>query len=188
MKGFQQPRSFALALAVFLLASPSAFAKDSKTIDFTHTTSLGGVALTPGHYEISWVSHSPEATVTVKSGRKVLGTTEARWVERNHAYESNAVVEDARSDGSKWVMELRFAGKTKVLVFEEPHSSATQAAPMNPSTAAATAGLNAAARPAHQIRFVGKPRAVNRPVPDDNILLLQEVFPEPTNTFRRQMK
>lgn len=162
MKEFEPSRIFGLALTVFLLASASAFAKDSKTIDFDHPTSLGGVSINPGSYKIRWVSHSPEATVTIKSGRMFVGTTEARWVERHKLYESDAVVEDTDGHGSTWVLELRFAGKTKVLVFVEPHSNATQAAPVNPSPAT---GVSALTRPVHPFGFLGKPREVKAPPP-----------------------
>lgn len=185
MKGSEKSRGFALALAVFLVASASAFAKDYKTVDFDHPTSLGGVTIKPGSYKIGWVSHSPEATVTIKSGRMVVGTTEARWVERHEVYESDTVVEDTDGHGSTWVLELRFAGKTKALVFDEPHSNATLAVPVNPST---PAGVGAPTRPAQSIRFLGKPRAVGAPLPADNFQLWQEVFPEQTHALRRQMK
>lgn len=115
----------------------------------------------------------------------VVGTTEARWVERHKVYESDAVVEDTNAHGSTWVLELRFAGKSKVLVFDEPHSNATQAAPVNPSTAV---GVSALTRPALSISYLEMARAVEAPLPADNFQLWQEVFPEHTHTLRRQVK
>jgi hypothetical protein len=79
--------------------------------------SLNGQKLTAGFYEISWVSHSPEATVTFVRAGQVMVTAMGRWVDRGAKYKTNAFVYTNNADGSHTLLEIRFAGKNQALVF-----------------------------------------------------------------------
>jgi hypothetical protein len=59
----------------------------------------------------------PEAIVKFEKEGSVLGTTEGKWVKRGVKYEDDAVVYRKNSDGSRTLLEIRFAGMSQALVF-----------------------------------------------------------------------
>lgn len=108
-----------LIFAPILMMSiqPPARAADSKTMPLTVEITLNGSILAPGSYQISWVSHSPEATVTFARGGRVIATAMGTWVDRGTKYERDAVVYSNNPDGSHTLREIRIAGKSQALVF-----------------------------------------------------------------------
>ncbi|MBZ5535813.1 MAG: hypothetical protein LAO31_07650 [Acidobacteriia bacterium] len=108
-----------LTLAVLLMASVPALAKDSVTVTVTHPLSLRGGQVAPGDYKVSWVTHSPDATVTFKHVDKVAATTDARLVDRDEKYSNTAVVYRTNSDGTRTLTEIRIGGTKQALVFEQ---------------------------------------------------------------------
>jgi hypothetical protein len=103
-------RSTAL-LAAIALAVP-AFAKPfTKTISIAQTAKVGKSELKAGEYRLEI-----EGTkATVQKGKQVVAESEGRWEDRNSKSDYNSVVigENGR------VMEVRFAGQTRVFVFSE---------------------------------------------------------------------
>jgi hypothetical protein len=49
----------------------------------------------------------------------VVATVEGKWVDRDTKYEANAVVYSNNPDGSRTILEVRFAGLKGALVFGE---------------------------------------------------------------------
>jgi hypothetical protein len=47
-------------------------------------------------------------------------TVDGRWVDRGVKNERNAFVYQKRGDGSRNLLEIRFAGMSRVLVFSNP--------------------------------------------------------------------
>ena len=106
-----------LMILVALTPNLSLWANNGKTLSFRTEVTLNGSKLPSGYYEISWVSHSSEATVTfVRAGQAVV-TAMGRWVERGAKYQTDAVVYSNNPDGSHTLLEIRFAGKNQALVF-----------------------------------------------------------------------
>jgi len=106
-----------LGVAILSVASISAFALGSRTFHVSVPVSLNGTQMAAGDYEVSWQTHSPEATVTFTKGRKVIATAPGRLVERDVKYDHDMMVYEANADGSYTISELRFAGKRQVIVF-----------------------------------------------------------------------
>ena len=106
-----------LVLAAFFMTITPALAKNSRTVAFGYPATLNGTPIAAGHYEVSWQTHSPEATVTIADGKRVVVAANGRWEERKTKYENNAVVYDTKSDGSRVIIEIRFAGLAGALVF-----------------------------------------------------------------------
>ena len=102
---------------IVLALSFSAWANNGKTLSFRTNVTLNGSKLASGYYEISWVSHSPEATVTFTRAGQVMATAMGKWVDRGVKYHADAVVYSTNPDGTHTLLELRFAGKTQALVF-----------------------------------------------------------------------
>jgi hypothetical protein len=106
-----------LVLVVMVVVSGSALAKNTRTVSIGHDAKLNGTMIPSGSYEVSWQTHSPEATVTIADDQRVVVSTNGRWEARNIKYESNAVVYDTNDDGSRSILEIRFAGLKGALVF-----------------------------------------------------------------------
>jgi hypothetical protein len=103
-------RSMAL-LATMALAVP-AFAKPfTKTISIAQTAKVGKSELKAGEYRLEI-----EGTkATVQKGKQVVAESEGRWEDRSSKSDYNSVV----IGESGQVLEVRFAGQTRVFVFSE---------------------------------------------------------------------
>ncbi|MFI5173663.1 MAG: hypothetical protein ACHQKY_02310 [Terriglobia bacterium] len=108
-----------LTLATLLVASVPAFAKDSVDITVNQPLALNGSQVAPGDYKVSWVTHSPDATVTFKHQTKVAATTSARLVDRDSKYSMTEVVSRINADGTRTLVEIRLGGTKQALVFEQ---------------------------------------------------------------------
>ena len=111
--------NFGVLVAILLVASLWAAAANSRTLSFRTPVKLNGAEMTPGFYEVAWVSHSPEATVTFKRNGQVVATAAGKWVERDSKSLSDSVVYSNNADGTHTLKELRFGGMKQVLVFGE---------------------------------------------------------------------
>jgi len=107
-----------LALALILAGSASALAKDAYKLTLRYGMTLKGTQLAPGEYSISWVAHSPEATVTVANRKNVVATVEGRLVDAGKKFSQDAVVYDSNPDGTRTIREIRLAGSSKTIVFD----------------------------------------------------------------------
>jgi hypothetical protein len=105
-----------LTLIIFAV-NLSMWASNEKTLPFRTEVTLNGTRLPVGLYQISWVSHSPEATVTFVRVGKVMVTAMGKWVERDTTYKADALVYSTNADGSHTLLEIRFAGRKQALVF-----------------------------------------------------------------------
>ena len=106
------------ALVLILMgAALSMAAANARTLAFRTAVKLNGADLAPGSYEVAWVSHSPEATVTFKRDGKVVTTAMGKWVPRDTKYPADAVVYTTNADGSHTLTELRIGGMKQALVF-----------------------------------------------------------------------
>jgi predicted membrane-bound mannosyltransferase len=103
-------RTIAL-LAAIALAVP-AFAKPlTKTINIAQNAKLGKSELKAGEYRLQIEG----SKATVQKGKAVVAESEGRWEDRSTkaAYDSVLISESGQ------VKEVRFAGQTRVFVFNE---------------------------------------------------------------------
>jgi|SRR5579863_495700 len=136
-------KRLAPVLSILVMTSVIAFgktSKDSRKLTLTSTATISGTQVPAGQYSVRWVSHSPEATVTFEKGHNVVATAEGKWVDRHTPYEQNAVVLETNADGSRSIVELRFAGMSEALVFG---GSSASAAVVPPEPQALAAGMPA---------------------------------------------
>jgi hypothetical protein len=108
-----------IVLVIVLTASLWAAAANSRTLSFRTPVNLNGSEMKAGFYEVEWVTHSPEATVTFKRNGQVIATARGKLVERDSEAPADAVVYSNNADGTHTLKELRFGGSNKVLVFGE---------------------------------------------------------------------
>jgi len=108
-----------LVLALVLTASAPAFALNSKMLTLRYDMVLKGTHLQAGQYTVRWESRSPTATVTVSNEKGILVTVEGQLVDRGTKFSRNAVVARTSVDGTRTITEIRFAGSSQVIVFNE---------------------------------------------------------------------
>ena len=96
---------------------PRSYERGSRTFTFFSGLTVNGTHTPIGDCVISWESYVPDAIVKFEKDGSVLGTTEAKWVRRVVRYEDDAVVYRKNSDGSRTLLEIRFAGMSQALVF-----------------------------------------------------------------------
>jgi hypothetical protein len=73
-----------------------------------------------GDFVIRWESYVPDAKVKFLQDDLLVTSVDARWVERESKNEHNAFVYQRNPDGTHTLLEIRFAGMSKVLVFAGP--------------------------------------------------------------------
>jgi hypothetical protein len=112
-------RASVLSVALLLTAGISAWAASSRSVTLRYNAVLRGTNLSAGQYNIQWETHSPEATVQFVRRHKVVLSTEGRVEARNKSYDHDAVVYNTAPDGSLSLVEIRFAGSSQVLVFNQ---------------------------------------------------------------------
>jgi hypothetical protein len=112
-------KHLARAWALFLLMSLPAFANNSRifhTLDSVVTA--GGTTIPAGVYDVTYESQSPTATVTFRQGKRVVATVDGKWVDRDVKYNNDAIVYNTHPDGTRTLIEIRFAGRKQALVLD----------------------------------------------------------------------
>jgi SPOR domain len=111
------------ALAHKTLASsgfkPRPFERGSRSFTLSSGVVLNRTRMV-GDFVIRWESYVPEAKVKFLQDDLLVTSADARWVERETKNERNAFVYQRNPDGSHTLLEIRFAGMSKVLVFSSP--------------------------------------------------------------------
>lgn len=97
--------------------NPRAFERGSRGFMFPLVLTLNGTQVPIGDYSISWESYSPDAVVKFVQNYYVVATAEAKWMKRDITYQNNAVVWRKGVDGSRTLLEIRFGGMSRALVF-----------------------------------------------------------------------
>jgi hypothetical protein len=108
-----------LSVALLLASALPGFAKDSRAVTLTHNVVLSGTTLSAGQYVVRWEARSPGASVEFARGHKVVLSTEGRFEDRGKKYDYDSVVYDTAADGTMTISEIRFAGSSQVLVFNQ---------------------------------------------------------------------
>ena len=96
---------------------PRSYERGSRSLTFSSRLTVSGARLPVGDFVITWESYVPDAIVKFEKDGSVVGTTEGKWEKRSVKYEDDAIVYRKNSDGSRTLLELRFAGMSKALVF-----------------------------------------------------------------------
>jgi hypothetical protein len=96
---------------------PRVFERGSRSFTFGSGLTLNGTRVPGGDYIISWESYSPDANVEFVRRDYVVATADGKWVKRDVRYQDDAYVYRKNGDGSRTLLEIRFAGMSQALVF-----------------------------------------------------------------------
>jgi hypothetical protein len=97
--------------------SPRAFEKGSRDFRFPLVVTLNGTQVPVGDYTISWESYSADAVVKFIRNYDFVVTAEGKWMKSDVPYPLNAIVWRKGADGSQTLLEIRFGGMSRALVF-----------------------------------------------------------------------
>jgi hypothetical protein len=111
--------SLLAVLAVTAMAVVPAFGANRHRVTVFHDVTVGKTKLARGEYLLKWETHSPEATVTIQGYGKVQGTEMGKVVVHNEKFDQDVIVESPDENGSMKVVEIRFGGTNKSIVFGE---------------------------------------------------------------------
>jgi cell division protein FtsN len=98
---------------------PRAYERGSRSFWFPAGLTFHGTQIPVNDCVIRWESYVTDAIVKFEKGGSVVATTEGKWVTRSAKYEQNAIVYRKNGDGSRTLLEIRFAGMSRALVFGE---------------------------------------------------------------------
>jgi hypothetical protein len=73
-----------------------------------------------GDLVVTWESYVPDAIVKFEKDGSVIGTIDGKWEKRDVKYGDDAIVYRKNSDGTRTLLEIRFAGMSQALVFGKP--------------------------------------------------------------------
>ena len=96
---------------------PRSYERGSRSLTFSSGLTVNGARLPVGDFVITWESYIPDAIVKFEKEGIIVGTAEGNWEKRSVKYENDAIVYRKNSDGSRTLLELRFAGMSQALVF-----------------------------------------------------------------------
>ena len=113
-----------LGVALFaaaLLSTVSLEAARTKTqkVLVPYAGTVAGEHLASGLYHIQCETSGTTAKLTFMQDRKAVATVEGQLVNRSQEYSINQVVYDTKTDGSRAIMEIRFAKPNQTIVFKE---------------------------------------------------------------------
>jgi cell division protein FtsN len=97
---------------------PRSFERGSRSFRLRPGLTLNGTRMPAGDCVISWESYSPDAIVKFEESRSVVATADGKWVKRDVRYDDNAFVYLMHANGSRTLIEIRFAGMRQALVFD----------------------------------------------------------------------
>jgi hypothetical protein len=99
---------------------PRPFERGSRNFTLSSRVTLDGTDMPLGDFVIRWESYVPEAKVKFLQNDELVLSTAGRWVDRGVKNERNAFVYERKGNGAHRLLEIRFAGMTRVLVFAKP--------------------------------------------------------------------
>lgn len=151
----------------FLLAGLTAYARTSGTYELTQSVSLAGAEVPPGVYKVRCREQTPKVTVSLWAGRRKVAAATGKWLERNTTYGSDAFICRTGESGSRAVVEMRFAGKSRALVLDEAEVQSTSTSLVVTLCSVAKLGEETRSAPGGgcpRIRFLGTPKVPRRDV------------------------
>lgn len=119
MTNMDGPRRLAWIGSILLAAGLPAFAGNSHKITFYSAVILNATTISAGDYKAHWEYHGPGATVTFRRGHHVVATVQGKRVQYKDTFPDEQIVYEKKADGSKTLLEIRFAGTNDGIVLRD---------------------------------------------------------------------
>jgi SPOR domain/PilZ domain len=99
---------------------PRPFERGSRNFSFSSRVKLNGTDMPLGDLVIRWESYVPDAKVKFLQNDDLVLSADGKWVDRGYKVDRNAFVYERQKNGVHTLVEIRFAGMSRVLVFSNP--------------------------------------------------------------------
>jgi cell division protein FtsN len=100
--------------------TPRPFERGSRTLRLRSGVTINGSNTSDGDCEIRWESYVTESVVKFVQRGSVVATASAKWVPSDVKYDRDAIVFRRSPNGSRTLLEVRFAGMKRTLVLGKP--------------------------------------------------------------------
>jgi len=97
--------------------TPRSYERGRRDFTLPPALKIAGTHLPVGDCVIRWESYTPDAIVKIEGDRGMGVTVEGKWVKQGARYAEDAVAYQKNRDGSRTLIEIRFAGMGQALVF-----------------------------------------------------------------------
>jgi cell division protein FtsN len=97
--------------------TPRSYERGRRDFRLPPALKVAGEQLPVGDCVITWESYTPDAIVKIEDARGMGVTVEGKWVKRAVRYTADAVGYQKNRDGSRTLVEIRFASMGQALVF-----------------------------------------------------------------------
>jgi hypothetical protein len=105
------------AILLIVLVAGSAFARNGKHITLNKAVDVNGATIAAGSYNVTWSAPGGDPTVSFMKGKETVASAQAKWVDRGVKYQNDAVIYSNDGNGAPHIIEIRFAGMQRALVF-----------------------------------------------------------------------
>jgi len=176
-------------LALFMIVSLSASARQSRSVKLPQPVSFAGTEVAPGVYELEWRGLRPDVRITLRAGKRIVAAATGKWADRYVKCTGDALICQTGEGRVGRVIEMQLAGNSRVLVLDGTRSEAQLTSMVIPLCAVSARGNGAAFTPGggcQHIQFVGKPSANRAAFPADSYF--DEGFPQPSHPVGPQRK
>ena len=111
-----------LILLVLLIVTSEVWAKKQPIHPFNlpTTVSMSGAEIPPGLYYLTLESTKSGVRMTLWKDDKFVATASGTWVKSGIRYREDAALLRVNSDGSRSLIEVRFAGVARAIVLNSP--------------------------------------------------------------------
>lgn len=106
------------ALLILLAVNFPAWARKNSSRPFFLRSDvvMNGVEIPAGLYELTWEVHNSTVRLTLLKEGKFFATAQGAWVKNGSRYPEDAALLRVNSDGSRSLIEIRFAGTDRAIV------------------------------------------------------------------------
>lgn len=84
---------------------------------------LNGAEIPEGLYELTLESNNSAVRITLWRDGQFVATAPGAWVKNGEKYTEDSALLRVNSDGSRSLVEIRFAGAAKTIVFSRPDAT-----------------------------------------------------------------
>ncbi len=97
--------------------TPRPFERGTRNLTLRPGLMLNGTHMPDGDCTVSWESYATDTLVKIEQDHLLVTKTTGRWVPSQMKYRRDAFVFKKNPDGSRTLLEIKFSGLNKTLVF-----------------------------------------------------------------------
>jgi len=111
-------------LILFLTSSPALAKKNPpRQVGLPVAVILNGAQVPAGTYELTCETHGSAVRVTLLKDGQFVATAPGAWVKTGIKYSENELLFLVNPEGSKSLIEIRFAGAARAIVFDQTNAT-----------------------------------------------------------------